>query len=62
MQCGTDERRKMKEYHRGNGGMEKFDAQLPAQVPASSVAKISTVGSEDKSEEGAVPGQEDGKY
>ena len=65
VQCSMapmSEEKKMKQYHRGNGSMEKFDAQLPAQDPASSGAKISTVGLEDKSEEGAVPGQEDGKY
>ena len=40
---------------------EKFHARLPAQVPASSVSKGFPAASKDRSEKGAVPGQEDGK-
>ena len=62
MQCDTNQRKKeTKLYHNENGAVEKFHARLPAKVPASSVAKIPTVASTDRSVKNAVSGQEDGK-
>ena len=42
-------------------GTKKFDARLPAQLPASSVAKKIPVASKDRCDKCAVPGQEYGK-
>ena len=40
---------------------EKFQTRLPSQVPAFQRVKGSQVATKDRSERGAVPGQEDGK-
>ena len=44
-----------------NSMKKETHARLPAQWPAYSVAKFSTVASKDRRERGAVPGQEYGK-